>query len=177
MTINPFDALGVQPSFDLDLHMLDERHRDLSAALHPDRYANKPANERRMALDKAIEVNTAWRSLKDPIKRASSLLEHLGVPTAEKDIPPAGPALLMEMMEVREQLADAKASKSLQKIGELSAKMGEKRKTLIESLSKGFDEANGNREQLMSLLPHLSELRYVKRFFDEVEAIEDEWMG
>ena len=54
---DPFAALGIEPSFDLDLKKLEERHRDLAKALHPDRFSSTPASERRLSLNKAIEVN------------------------------------------------------------------------------------------------------------------------
>ena len=59
--MDPFETLGVEPRFDLDLTALEKRHRELSGALHPDRYTGRPASERRMALDRAIKVNEAWR--------------------------------------------------------------------------------------------------------------------
>ncbi len=70
MSADPFDTLGVEPRFDLDLAALERRHRDLSRALHPDRYAGAPAAERRLALGRAIDANEALRVLKDPIRRA-----------------------------------------------------------------------------------------------------------
>src|SRR5690242_15718215 len=111
---DPFDTLGVEPRFDLDPDKLAERHRDLSRTLHPDRYAGAPAAERRMALGKAIEVNDAYRVLKDPVRRAEALLRRAGVPVGETVEPKPSQALLMDMMERREELADARRAKDLQ---------------------------------------------------------------
>jgi molecular chaperone HscB len=44
-----------------------------------------------MALSRAIEVNEAWRALRDPIKRAEALLVRLGVPVGETAEPKARP--------------------------------------------------------------------------------------
>ena len=89
---DPFEALGVEPAFNLDLALLEQRHRDLSRALHPDRHASSGAAERRMALGRAIEVNEAFRKLKDPIRRAEALLALRGVQSGEGKDPPAPPA-------------------------------------------------------------------------------------
>ena len=76
---DPFQTLGVDARFDLDLGAVEKRHRDLSRALHPDRYADASATERRMSLSRAIEVNEAWRALRDPVRRAEALLTRAGV--------------------------------------------------------------------------------------------------
>src|SRR5438552_18538223 len=111
MTLDPFETLGIEPAFSLDLEVLEQRHRDMSRALHPDRYAASGAAERRMALGRAIEVNEAFRILKDPIRRAEALLARHGVASGAGKEPPASPALLMEVMERREALADMRQSK------------------------------------------------------------------
>jgi len=48
--MDPFETLGLAPKFDVDLKAAESRHRELSRALHPDRYVKAPAAERRMAL-------------------------------------------------------------------------------------------------------------------------------
>ena len=64
---DPFELLGIPARYDLDLDELATRQRDLSRALHPDRYAGRGASERRQALGKAIEVNEAARLLKQVV--------------------------------------------------------------------------------------------------------------
>lgn len=170
---DPFDTLGVEARFDLSDEEIDERHRALSGALHPDRYAGKPAGERRLALDKAIAVNSAWRLLKDPIRRAEALLARSGVATGEGVEPKASPELLMDMMEVRETLAEARAQRNLGRIGELAADMRQREQGIIAKIAAAFD---GDAAKLSSIVPLVGELRYVRRFFEELDAIEDELM-
>ena len=52
--MNPFATLGVEPRFDLDLPALEKTHRELSRALHPDKYVGATASERRAALERAV---------------------------------------------------------------------------------------------------------------------------
>ena len=59
--LDPFDILGLPPSFELDLQAAEKRYRDLSRVLHPDKHVGSGPGERRLALGKAIEVNEAWR--------------------------------------------------------------------------------------------------------------------
>ncbi len=168
MNPSPFELLGVEPRFDLDLGALEERHRVLSGTLHPDRYAGKPPAERRMALDKAIQVNEAWRMLRDPVRRAEALLSLRGLMVEENQEPKPPPALLMEMMEIREALAEAKHSGDLGRIGALGHDMRARERDVLSRLSKAFDDDDND-----ALLPLLGELRYIRRFFEELDAIED----
>jgi molecular chaperone HscB len=174
MTVDPFDTLGVEPRFDLDLDSLEQRHRTLSGTLHPDRYAGRPATERRLALDKAIAVNDAWRALRDPLRRAESLLGRFGVVVSETGQPAPPPALLMEMMEVGEELDAARRAADGGRIGQIGEHMHHKEQELLARLERGFLDADGDPGRLAALLPLLGELRYVRRVFDELEAAEEQ---
>ncbi len=168
---DPFETMGVEPRFDLDLDKLAERHRDLSRALHPDRYAGVPAAERRMALGRAIEVNDAYRVLKDPVRRAEALLRRANVAVGETSEPKPSQALLMDMMERREELADARRAKDLQAVTTLAKVVRDRERDVLSLLGRTLDAEGGAVSQA---LPFLGELRYLRRFLDEVSAIEDD---
>ncbi|HZO12347.1 MAG TPA: Fe-S protein assembly co-chaperone HscB [Polyangiaceae bacterium] len=169
---DPFETLGIEASFDLDLDSLAERHRALSGALHPDRYASRTAGERRLALEKAVAVNEAWRTLRDPVKRAETLLRRSGVEVGETGEPKPSPELLMEMMEIREELAEAQAKRDLDRIHKLADRMRAREARVIEKLKVGF--ARGDKDPLV---PVLGELRYIRRFFEQLDAIEEELLN
>jgi molecular chaperone HscB len=166
--MDPFATLGVEPRFDLDLGEVAQRHRELSRALHPDRYTGAPATERRLALSRAIEVNDAFRLVKDPIRRAEALLVRAGVPVGETSEPKPSPALLMDMMEQREELGAARRAKDLAAVLELGAAMRAREDAVLRALG----QALGGEPR--TALPYLGELRYIRRFLDEVSAIEEE---
>lgn len=168
---DPFETMGVEPRFDLDLDKLAERHRDLSRALHPDRYAGVPAAERRMALGRAIEVNDAYRVLKDPVRRAEALLRRANVPVGETAEPKPSQALLMDMMERREELSDARRAKDLHAVSTLAKVVRDRERDVLALLGRAL-EAEG--AAITQALPHLGELRYLRRFLDEVSAIEED---
>jgi molecular chaperone HscB len=169
MMSDPFETLGVEPRFQLDLAALEQRHRDLSRALHPDRYAGAPAAERRLALGRAIDVNEAFRALKDPVRRAEALLTRAGVPVGETREPKPSPDLLMEMMELREELAGAGRAKDLARVQKLAEAMRVRQRAVEQRLGHALSEPDPH-----PALPELGELRYIRRFLDEVSAIEDD---
>ncbi len=169
MTVNPFAVLGLGASFDVNLASLEKTHRELSRTLHPDKFVGSGAGERRMALSKAVEVNEAWRIVRDPVKRAEALFELAGIAVGERAEPKPSAALLMDMMDQREALAEAKAARDMNRVNALAraieARVEEADRALSEGFRKGADT---------SLVQKLGELRFYRRFLDEVSAIEDE---
>jgi molecular chaperone HscB len=171
MMMDPFATLGIERRFDVDLDVVEKRHRELSRALHPDKYASAAPSERRVALSKAVEVNEAWRVVRDPIRRAEALFTLAGITVGETNEPKPSPALLMESLERREALAEAKAKGDLKAIERLAGEVDQARRAAEETLRDGFTRDGG---ELEALVPLLGELRFHKRFLDEVSAIEDE---
>jgi molecular chaperone HscB len=166
--MDPFAVLGVERRYDLDLSALEKTHRELSRALHPDRYVSAPPSERKAALARAVEVNEAWRVVRDPIRRAEALFALAGVQVGERNEPPADPTFLMEVMEKREELAESK--KDPAKVRRLAQEVEERARDAERALAEGL--ARGG--DLMPLVPKLGELRFYRRFLEEVSAIEDE---
>ena len=171
--MDPFATLGLEPRFDLDASLLEERHRELSRVLHPDKHVGSAASERRMALSRAIEVNEAFRILRDPVRRAEKLFEQQGIPTGEASQSKAPPALLMEMMEAREELAEAARDKKLERVVALGAAMQKREGALVDKLAQAFAAAGSDKQKLAEAESILGELRYAKRYLDEVAAFEE----
>ena len=171
--LDPFDILGLPPSFELDLQAAEKRYRDLSRVLHPDKHVGSGPGERRLALGKAVEVNEAWRLLRDPLRRAEALFRRAGVDIREGTEPKADPAFLMEMMDQREALSEAKAKGDKKAAERLGSAIRAREKAVMARLSHAFGDAPESGAELARLVPLLGELRYYRRFLDEVSAIED----
>ncbi len=172
--MDPFATLGIARAFDVDLAAVEKVHRELSRALHPDRYIGAPPSERRASLAKAVEVNEAWRVVRDPVRRADALLALRGVVTGEGRDEANGakqdPAFLMDMLEQREALAEAKQSKDLEAVRRLAAAIEERVRGVERALAEGFAQP-----EVSALAGKVGELKFYRRFLDEVSAIEDEW--
>jgi molecular chaperone HscB len=180
--IDPFSTLGLPVRFALDPKELDARHRELSKALHPDRYAATASGERRMALSKAIEVNEAQRALRDPVRRAESILMLRGLAgeVGETREPKPDGAFLMEVMEAREALDEARASKDAARIGAVVEQARAQHAAAIRTLGDAIDsalEAGGDEAGLRKAIPLLGRLRYASRLLDEAIAAEDDLSG
>jgi len=167
--MDPFATLGIARSYDVDLPAVEKTHRELSRAMHPDRFVGAAPSERRAALAKAVEVNEAWRIVRDPIRRAEALLKLEGVAVGEEGEPRAAPELLMEMLEQREALADARQAKDLAAVRRMAQAIEQRARDVERALAEGFA-----RGQAASLVGKVGELRFFRRFLDEVSSAEDE---
>lgn len=165
---DPFTVLGVPARFALPMEELAKRHRDLSRALHPDRHAKGSPAERRVAIERAMAVNEAWRVVRDPLARALALLELRGVAITEGER--ASPALLMEVMELRESLEAARGD--AQRVAALReavrARIAAEEAVLAGALVEGEVPA----EAMARARGAAVKLKYFRRFDEEAEAME-----
>ena len=83
--------------------------------------------------------------------------------------PKPPPALLMEMMEAREELAEATSERDAERVAQLGADMRARQAAVAKKLGEAFARGAEGGE----VLPILGEMRYVKRFLDDVVAFED----
>ena len=81
---------------------------------------------------------------------------------------------MMDVMEEREALAEARAARNLPKVRALASVISQRARIAEEKLIAGFANGSPSRDELQKLLPILGELRFYQRFLDEVEAIEEE---
>src|SRR5262247_1291884 len=132
--VDRFRRLGVEPDFDLDLDAIEKRYLGFQRAIHPDRFATKPARERALAEQQAVALNEAYETLKDPLRRAAYLLSLKGIDASvSKDETVRDPELLMEAMEAREALTGAD---TVEKVEKLQAKAGADAIAILSDLSK-----------------------------------------
>jgi len=104
-----FTLLDILPAFDLDLAALEESYFREQRNNHPDRFVNKPDAERLEAAQRSADINMAYDTLKDPLKRAQYLLllQGMFIGTDRENVKPSQ-ELLTEIMELRESVAEIK---------------------------------------------------------------------
>lgn len=169
-TPDPFALLGLPPRFDLDTQAIEARFRERSRELHPDRFANAPAAERAQALVRSRALNDAYQVLRRPQRRAEALLERAGLTIGDQE--KLDPAFLMEILELREELAEARAAGKLDEVVRLQKAMQQRQRAIEAGLTPLF--AAGDPESLTAAKRDLITLRYVVRYLDECAAALDE---
>lgn len=98
-----FTCLGFPRRLSVDPQQLEAKFYEMSRAFHPDFYQGKSETEQAISLSNAATLNTAYRTLRDPIQRAEYLLDlEAG---SVKDIRTSPPNdLFEEILELQETL-------------------------------------------------------------------------
>lgn len=175
-----FAALGLPRKFEIDLGAAETAYKDLSRQFHPDRFAKADPRARKAALARTVAINDAWRTVKDPIKRAEYLLELAGFGLGGDDRKPsaneiaatkkvaAPPAFLIEILELREELGAAEQAGDQAKVARMAEAMRARSAAAMAAIA-GALEAGSFEEGARALVA----LRYYQRFLDEVAAHEE----
>ena len=130
--MNFFEVFELPRRLAIDGDELQRRFYALARRTHPDFHQAALPAERAGVEERAALVNAAYRTLRDPIARVDYLVrleEGRATTEGSRARPKAPPALLAEMFEIQEALAEAKA-------GALDdatrASLGEQRDRLLE---------------------------------------------
>jgi len=166
-----FDLFGLPEAFDVDLADLSDRYRRAQRQVHPDRFAHAGAQERRVSMQHAAQINEAYRVLKDPVARATYLLERKGCPLVER-AEPADPEFLMEQMELREQLESipgdaAPAIRLAGLVNEIDRRIRDLRAVLSRALADG---SAAELERARDAVLKLQFLDRIRQSADDLEA-------
>jgi molecular chaperone HscB len=158
-----FELFGLTPAFAIEGEALERSYREIQSKVHPDRFAHAGDAERRASLQWTTRVNEAYRTLKDPVQRAKHLLELHGVDVAFETNTAMPPEFLMQQMELRESLEEAKTPASLD----------EMRKRLRQNkseLQKQIAEALDTRKDYAGAAGLVRKLQFLDRLDEEIDS-------
>ncbi|OGU24630.1 MAG: Fe-S protein assembly co-chaperone HscB [Hydrogenophilales bacterium RIFOXYD1_FULL_62_11] len=168
-----FALFDLPVTYALDREQLDRAYRELQNTVHPDRFAAQPDAEQRVAMQWATQANEAYRTLKHPVERGVYLLQLQGIDALDAHNTQMAPAFLMQQMEWREAIDDARVAK---RVDVLDALMNELRIThrlietqLVELLDVKQD-FEGAREAVR-------QLRFMDKLIAEVGDVYEELEG
>jgi len=112
-----FTCFGLPRRLTIDPNTLEAKFYELSRAFHPDFYQNKSETEQTISLGNAATLNTAYRTLRDPIQRAEYLLDlEAGSVKEIRTSPPAD--LFEEILGLQETLEAYRASDCASQAGQ-----------------------------------------------------------
>ncbi len=148
-----FTCLGFPRRLTIDPQKLEAKFYELSRAFHPDFYQNKSETEQAISLGNAATLNTAYRTLRDPIQRAEYLLAiEAGAVKEIRTSPPAD--LFEEILELQETLEEYRAS-------DQSSEAGQQLRSKLQAEQHTLEK----RKQEME--------RQLERLFVEWDALQD----
>lgn len=136
---NHFDLFQLPARFDVDMAALDAAYREIQGRVHPDRFVNALDADKRVAMQWATRANDAYQTLKNPQKRAQYLCELNGVDLQTESNTAMPMAFLMQQMEWREALGEARAAKDADALDALDKDVRMERSTLLAQVGKQLD--------------------------------------
>jgi len=160
---NHFELFGLSPAFGVETEVLERSYRKIEARVHPDRFAHAGAAERRASLQWTTRVNEAYRTLKDPVQRAKHLLELQGVDVAFETNTAMPADFLMQQMELREALEEAKDA------SRLDALRTELRRSRA-ALETEIEEAIDRKKDYAAAAGLVRKLQFLDKLDSEIDA-------
>ena len=136
---NHFDLFQLPATFALDMGALDAAYRDVQGRVHPDRFINATDAEKRVAMQWATRANEAYQTLRSPQKRAQYLCELNGVDLNTESNTAMPMDFLMQQMEWREALGEARAAKDSDALDALDEQVKQERKARLALVGRQLD--------------------------------------
>jgi molecular chaperone HscB len=176
-------VFSLSPAYDVDIPALEKQFRELSLRLHPDRFAQADARERRLSLEQSTALNEAYKTLKDPSRRAFYLLKLHGVDLdredagAQRDMPVE---FLEEVMELREELEGAMSAKDVTRAQAMAVDVTARQREALHEAADALralqqQPHDANEQELVRKASHaMGRVRYFTRFLEQVEEFEEE---
>jgi molecular chaperone HscB len=181
-----FRVLGIEPAYAVDLVALEQRYKDAARKRHPDKFARADQRARRASMAHSVRLNDAWKTLRDPVKRAEYLLSLAGIEVGSEEGTvkrangvsleesggngsrvrvPVPQELLMEILELREALMDARVEGDEATVRRLAADVGKRRSDAMDKVATAFATVPADVD---AAAHELVAVRYFDRFLSEV---------
>jgi molecular chaperone HscB len=165
-----FELFGLPHTYALDRNQLDAAYRELQNTVHPDRFAAQPDAEQRVAMQWATQVNEAYQTLKHPVSRGVYLLKLQGIEALDANNTKMAPAFLMQQMEWREAIDDARASKSMAALDALTDDLRATHRRIEAQLAGLIDTAH----DYAAASEAVRQLRFMDKLIAEVGDVYEE---
>ena len=163
---SPYQLFGLKPTYSVDLKRLESAYQAAMLKVHPDRFADRSAAERRVAEQWSTRINEAYQLLKNPVKRAAWLCEAAGHPLESETNTRMPADFLMTQIEWREALESADGNKD--KIAALRTETETVWRETEERLTRALD-GSADWAQAVDLTRRLM---FIGRFLEEVARAE-----
>jgi molecular chaperone HscB len=158
-----FELFDVPERFVQDRAVLETRWKALQREAHPDKFAAQGAAAQRVAMQWSVRINEAYQRLKEPLKRAAYLCEMHGAPISAENNTAMPPAFLMQQMEWREALDDARTTAALEGLAD---EVMQAQKAAL----KAFEALIDQQQNYVAASQQVRALMFIQRFDEDVQS-------
>ena len=163
---NHFALFGLPERFTIDTIALDRAYREVQKQVHPDRFAGQGAAEQRVALQWATRANEAYGVLRDPLQRAVYLCVLRGRDPVDERDTRMPQAFLMQQLEWREALDEARSANDDGGLDALRAQLDARRSDLRDAVEQALDHD----DDADLATERVRQWMFVERFGDDVRS-------
>lgn len=160
-----FALFQLPRKFRLDLALLDRRFKEIQLQIHPDKFAHAGDSEKRLSLQWATRVNEAYQTLKQPIARARYVLELFGVDVNTESNTAMPSEFLMDQMEWREAVAEARVARDFGELEQLHHRVKQRMNMRIDQMAVAIDD----RHDFPDALDRLRRLMFLERLLIDID--------
>jgi molecular chaperone HscB len=173
LTQSHFELFDLPQTYALDRARLDAAYRELQNTVHPDRFAAQPEAEQRVAMQWATQVNEAYQTLKDPVNRGVYLLKLQGIDALDAGNTRMAPAFLMQQMEWREAIEEARTGRRTDALDALSDDLRAAHRRIESRLAELIDSAH----DFEAASETVRQLRFMDKLIAEIGDVYEELEG
>jgi molecular chaperone HscB len=167
---NHFDLFALPMAYAIDSERLDQAYRGIQAEIHPDKFAHAGEAEQRLSMQWSTRVNEAYQTLRKPFERARYLLELNGIDAMDAKNTSMPADFLMQQMEWREALMDARAGKDIAALQALESELKAQANSLQTQLASLLDE----QRNYVEAGNVLRKVRFMDKLLAEIDATYEE---
>jgi molecular chaperone HscB len=160
---NHFDLFHLPQRFTVDTAALEKAYHEVQNQAHPDKFTQSSSAEKRVAMQWATRANEAYKTLKNPFQRAAYLCELNGVDLQTESNTSMPREFLMQQMEWREALDDAKAAKDLDALEALQKTVRDARRDELDATGTLLDA-----QQYETAALNVRKLMFLEKFNAEI---------
>lgn len=165
---NHFALFDLPARFDIDPGALDRAYHQVQSQVHPDKFSTASDAEKRVAMQWATRANEAYQTLKSPLKRATYLCEMHGVDLQIESNTAMPRAFLMQQMEWREALDDARTARDIDALTALEGALAGSRRDSVAGIAGLLERGDYPAAGL-----EVRKLMFTEKFGDEVAGTFD----
>jgi molecular chaperone HscB len=164
-TKNHFELFALPASFEIDPQALDRAYRDLLREVHPDRHAGASDAEKRLAAQWATRANEGYQTLKSPLSRGRYFLRINGIDTEEESNTAMPVDFLLQQMEWREAVVDARSDHDELRLETLAAQRLAEEKVMFDQLRQQLSSG----ATLGAARLTVRKLRFLEKLAEEID--------
>jgi molecular chaperone HscB len=170
--MNYFELFGLPTQFELDGSLLSSQFRELQKQYHPDNFAAQSDQAKLIAVQKAAEINDAYRVLKSPAARAEYLLQLQGIDLQGETQTMQDMDFLMQQMELRETLEalERRGSDAQDELMAFDDRVSRMHRELLASVAQQLEK-----EAYSDCAVSVRKLKFIAKLKEEIARVEDKF--